>query len=363
MLTTITQKFKTGIKRKIIEKTILNQINQRMISKLMNEINLKKEIKEIKEIKQKIFQNSFSTKKKTESKIIFSMHQELEAKLEEFRKKRNFDPETFCDKKGEMLNEYMKKFGLKACVIAISGGIDSAVCFALCMHAKKLKDSPIERVLGITLPIHSTPSHIQRAFDLGKAFDNEVVSVDQTEIHDKLSEIVEKAIGCEKPSKFARGQFRSYQRTPINYFATQILGSMGLPAIVIGTGNKDEDGYLRYFCKAGDGVVDVQLIADLHKNEVRQVAKQLGVIESIILAPPSADLWEGQTDEDEIGFSYDFVELITDFNDLSTEEQKDFRKSLGLEARQQFDKVFEKAKEIHRKNAHKVNFPVNLNLL
>ena len=59
----------------------------------------------------------------------------------------------------------------------------------------------------------------------------------------------------------------------------------------------DEDGYLRYFCKAGDGVVDVQLIADLHKSEVFQVAKYLEIPEEIRVAPPSADLWEGQTDE------------------------------------------------------------------
>ena len=60
----------------------------------------------------------------------------------------------------------------------------------------------------------------------------------------------------------------------------------------------DEDGYLCYFCKAGDGVVDVQLIADLHKSEVFTVGKYLEVPEDILVAPPSADLWDGQTDEE-----------------------------------------------------------------
>ena len=68
----------------------------------------------------------------------------------------------------------------------------------------------------------------------------------------------------------------------------------GNPSIVLGTGNYDEDGYLRYFCKAGDGTVDVQLIADLHKSQVFEVARELGVPKSIIAAPPTADLWEGQ---------------------------------------------------------------------
>lgn len=60
----------------------------------------------------------------------------------------------------------------------------------------------------------------------------------------------------------------------------------------------DEDGYLCYFCKAGDGVVDVQLIADLHKSEVFKVSRFLGVPETILSAAPSADLWDGQSDED-----------------------------------------------------------------
>jgi hypothetical protein len=53
-------------------------------------------------------------------------------------------------------------------------------------------------------------------------------------------------------------------------------------------------GYLLYFCKAGDGTVDLQLIWDLHKSEVFAVGAYLGVPESILVAPPSADLWEGQ---------------------------------------------------------------------
>ena len=73
----------------------------------------------------------------------------------------------------------------------------------------------------------------------------------------------------------------------------------------------DEDGYLAYFCKAGDGVVDVQLIADLHKSEVFKVGAAVGVPASTLEAAPSADLWDGQTDEDELGFSYEFVELLT----------------------------------------------------
>lgn len=96
-------------------------------------------------------------------------------------------------------------------------------------------------------------------------------------------------------------------KTPVAYFVAQLLSQEGTPCIVMGTGNQDEDGYLAYFCKAGDGVVDVQLISDLHKSEVFKVGAVIGVPEDTLNAPPSADLWEGQTDEGEMGFSYDQV--------------------------------------------------------
>lgn len=66
-------------------------------------------------------------------------------------------------------------------------------------------------------------------------------------------------------------------RAPAVYYVAQLLSQEGNAAVVMGTGNKDEDYYLGYFCKAGDGVVDVSLISDLHKSEVFQVAKFLHV--------------------------------------------------------------------------------------
>eukprot|EP00755_Sulcionema_specki_P027402 Sspe_Gene.16797::Locus_5934_Transcript_1_1_Confidence_1.000_Length_1185::g.16797::m.16797/K01916/nadE; NAD+ synthase len=112
-------------------------------------------------------------------------------------------------------------------------------------------------------------------------------------------------------------------RSPCQYYVAQLVSQAGTPCIVMGTGNQDEDGYLAYFCKAGDGVVDVQLIADLHKSEVFLVGRELGVPENTLKAPPSADLWDGQTDEDELGFTYDFIELFTgEYLPLNDEERE-----------------------------------------
>lgn len=132
----------------------------------------------------------------------------------------------------------------------------------------------------------------------------------------------------------------------------------------MGTGNRDEDGYLGYFCKAGDGVVDVQLISDLHKSEVFKVGAELGVPESILQSPPSADLWDGQTDEEELGVSYDFVELYTGwYLKQSEEKQKAFVNSMDEETMKEWIHYRDICENVHRRNAHKLNGPMNLNVL
>lgn len=131
---------------------------------------------------------------------------------------------------------------------------------------------------------------------------------------------------------------------------------------MVGTGNLDEDGYLYYYCKFGDGAVDVGIIWDLHKSEVFQVAFHLGVPASILEAPPTADLAPGQTDETEIGATYDMVELVYLFVHQFDEARKeDFLASLCPEARSQFDKELEVIQRIHNKGLHKADLnPKNM---
>lgn len=150
----------------------------------------------------------------------------------------------------------------------------------------------------------------------------------------------------------------------MGYYVSQLLSQSGTLCVVMGTGNRDEDGYLGYFCKAGDGVVDVQLIADLHKSEVFAVGRALGVPASILESPPSADLWEGQTDEEELGVSYDFVELFTGwFLPLGEEERRRFVEGLEEESREEWERCRAICENVHRRNSHKLNGPKNLNVL
>ena len=140
-----------------------------------------------------------------------------------------------------------------------------------------------------------------------------------------------------------------------------MLGEQGFPAVVVGTGNKDEDGFLAYFCKYGDGAVDIQLISDLHKHQVYQIARHLYVPDSILSAPPSADLWENQEDETELGFSYDFVEFYTGyFSKLSVYKQTECIQSLTPESKLECLKNIDSCVNIHRRNRHKLVGVVNL---
>lgn len=282
------------------------------------------------------------------------LHPELMKKLKEYRSTRNFNAVEWIDKKCAKLNEYMSNCGLASCITSVSGGIDSAVTLALCSKAKTIAGSPIKHVVGVCQPIHSSAWALARGKENIAAFNAEEITVDQTDLHSQLRKMVDTAVGIEGGS-FATGQLRSYMRTPVGYYVAQLYSQKGAPGIVMGTGNQDEDGYLAYFCKAGDGVVDVQLISDLHKSEVFIVAKALRVPESTIVAPPSADLWDGQTDEDELGFTYDFVELFAGlFLKLDDIGKATFKASLGSDALTQFECHSKAAEGVHKRNYHKI---------
>lgn len=289
-----------------------------------------------------------------------ALHPELLKTLQEYRAQRAFDPAAWIAMKCAKLNEYMTRCRLRACVTSVSGGVDSAVVLALCARAMQSPGSPICKNVGVCQPIHSSDWALQRGKENIAACHAVEVVVDQTELHSKLAELVEGATGIAGKD-FARGQLRSYMRTPVAFYIAQLLSQEGTPAIVMGTGNKDEDLYLGYFCKAGDGVVDVQVISDLHKSEVFAVAEALGVPTNTCRAAPSADLWDAQTDEDELGFPYDFVELFTGWYLQQGETAKmRFLSSLSREAQTQFEEYTSACEAVHRRNAHKLSGPSNL---
>lgn len=290
------------------------------------------------------------------------MLSQLCSKLSAVRSARNFNAAEWVQRKCELFNAYMQRAGLKGVVVNCSGGIDSSVTLMLAKRAASMPGSPIAKVLAVLQPIHSSANIQDRGRDLCEQRGIDYITVDQTQVYDLLRPLVEGAMGMTDVPAFAAGQLRSYMRTPVAYYACQLLSAQGIPSIVLGTGNYDEDGYLYYFCKAGDGTSDVQLIHDLHKSEVKAAARELGVIDSIVVAPPSADLWDGQTDEDELGFPYDFCELYVEL--LHDPEERDrWVETLDTENRAQWENWRAKVESVHRRNKHKETWPINLDLI
>lgn len=296
------------------------------------------------------------------SEPIINLNTELLGKLQEIRTARNLNPEQWVSGKVEALNNYFRESGLRTAVVSISGGVDSAVVYSIMLRCMSQPDSPIKKLLGIAQPIESTKHIWERALELptrvnGKTeMDASIIEFDHTPMLQMYMSKLYEVIPESSTNTLARGNFKSAQRTLVNYFcATQYRG------IVMGTGNKDEDQYLRYFTKAGDGMVDCHTIWELHKSDVFHVGRFLNVPESILKAPPSADLWEDQTDEGELGFTYDAVELVTTTLEWTIQQREQFLSSLSSDSLTLYETLAAKMKVVHDRNAHKagiVNFPI-----
>lgn len=205
------------------------------------------------------------------------------------------------------LRDRLEEGGAERFVLGLSGGIDSAVVCGLCAQA-----AGAERVLGVIMPSSSQPDDAASAQKVAEAFGVTTRTVDLSSIADAFyaampSDTVLPSVAggtAEKWQQLATANVRPRLRmTTLYYIANLTRG------IVVGTGNKSE-AMIGYFTKYGDGGVDLFPIIDLYKHEVRAVAREIGVPESVISRPPSAGLWEGQTDEDEIGMPYEELDRI-----------------------------------------------------
>ena len=181
-------------------------------------------------------------------------------------------------------------------LVALSGGIDSALVATL---ASRVVD-----VRALLLPDKAStmPQDMKDAEALAKdlGIDYELI-----EIGDVVQAIYGKrpAVGPEE-CRLAFANVKPRVRMIMNYFAANLDGR-----IVLGTGNKTEL-LMGYFTKYGDGGVDVLPIGDLYKTRVRQMARHVGIPDPIINKPPSAGLWAGQTDEAEMGATYEEIDSV-----------------------------------------------------
>lgn len=202
--------------------------------------------------------------------------------------------------------------GLGGAVVGISGGIDSAVTAALCVRALGA-----DRVIGVWMPAYSQEIHAQDSRKLADAIGLNLVTVDLGKAYDEAVAQIEKVLPLDDKTK---GNTKARLRMTTLYAIANQKGYL-----VVDTCNKSEI-HVGYMTKGGDGLADINPVASLTKHEVRILAKELGVPDSILTKAPSADLWAGQTDEQEMGFSYEELDryLITGETTPQAKERIDY---------------------------------------
>lgn len=200
------------------------------------------------------------------------------------------------EKRIAFIREQIDGPGLGGAVVGISGGIDSAVTAALCVRALGK-----ERVIGVWLPAYSQDVHAEDAKRLADAIGLQLVTVDVGAAFDAIVPAIENVLTLDAKT---RGNTKARLRMTALYAIANQKGYL-----VVDTCNRSEI-YVGYMTKGGDGLADINPVASLTKHEMRILAAELGVPAPIITKAPSADLWEGQTDEQEMGFTYEDLDRL-----------------------------------------------------
>ena len=219
----------------------------------------------------------------------------------------------------QWLTDYLSKSGFKGFVVGVSGGIDSAVTSTLCAKT----GAPVK---VLNMPIHQASDQVSRstqhiAWLTEKHANVEGITVDLTPVFETFKGALPGSIQDDLSMANSRSRLRM-----VTLYSVATHHRM----LVAGTGNKVEDFGVGFYTKYGDGGVDLSPIADLMKSEVYALAGTLGIIDSIIKAPPTDGLWsDNRSDESQIGASYDELEwamaFIADAGDASalTPRQRD----------------------------------------
>lgn len=242
------------------------------------------------------------------------------------------------------MTDYMKQSSQKTWIVGVSGGVDSSVILRLCERTGF-------RTIAVAMPMYlyrdSAADSLKKAMSLCESGRRSAWSAIVDFHIREIGPIVEsyKSAGIATPLdnyQLAEGNLRSRIRANILYdFAGVKKG------LVVGTGNLDEDA-IGYFTKGGDGLVDLCPLSSLHKSVVREIARFTDVPSNIITDPSTAGLWDGQTDEGELGMTYAEVAWAIDYDELDGE--------LSLPNDRQV-KVLEKVRKMRKQAQHKLHYP------
>jgi NAD+ synthase len=193
------------------------------------------------------------------------------------------------------LRAQVEEAGARGVVVGLSGGIDSAVTARLARDALGAA-----RVLGVLLPGPSFPPALATEIEeyaRGLGIEHRTVPIGP-------AEVAMQAMLPDVHDRTTRGNASARLRMTVLYAIAR-----DAHRLVLGTGNKSEI-LLGYFTKYGDGGTDLAPLGDLYKTEVRELAERLDLPGAIRSRPPTAGLWEGQTDEEELGAPYSELDQV-----------------------------------------------------
>ena len=191
------------------------------------------------------------------------------------------------------IRERVLAAGCNGVVVGMSGGLDSSVVSVLCHRAFP------QGMLGVLMPCYSSQEDMEHAQLVSSKFSIPTKIMVLDAAFDTLLKVLPGDSVDPTASRLAQANLKPRLRMLTLYYLANSLKYM-----VVGSGNKSELA-VGYFTKYGDGGVDILPLGNLVKREIRELASFLDIPQQIIDKIPSAGLWPGQTDEDEMGLSYE----------------------------------------------------------
>jgi NAD+ synthase len=239
----------------------------------------------------------------------------------------------------DFIGDIVESAGAEGAVIGLSGGIDSTTTAHLAVEALGA-----DAVHGLLLPSSVNPDADET--DAERVAEDLDIEHDIVEIDPIVDAFVDAAPEHAADDRTALGNVRVRTRAVLNYFLANAEDR-----IVLGTGNRSEAA-TGYFTKYGDQAVDCNPIGNLYKCQVRQLARDLGVPEDLVTRTPTAAMWEGQTDEEEMGLGYDELDAILALHVHGPLSRDATVRTLDLP-----ESAVDRVVELHETSAHKRAMP------